>query len=265
MQKTKNLVIMSLLCLCFINASAIPEKPVPARLVNDFAGILSQTESQQLEKALSDFARSTSTQIAVVTVVSLDGYDVNMYANELATAWGIGQKGKDNGLVMLIKPKTQEEGGKISIQTGYGLEDIIPDAVAKRIIENEIIPYFKQQQYFNGIASGVNVLMELSAKKFTPAQYLESSGKKGESPVGLLVIFVLFFVVAMLMSKRRRSYYNASNRGGSSLPLWLMLGMLGGSSGRSHSGMFGNFSSGGGSFGGFGGGGFGGGGASGSW
>ncbi|HPS63628.1 MAG TPA: TPM domain-containing protein, partial [Bacteroidales bacterium] len=121
-------------------AQDIPVRPDPPRLVNDFAGILSQEDASRLEQKLVIFNDSTSTQITIVIVKSLNGYDKNDFAQRLGQLWGVGQKGKNNGAVVLVKPKYPGEKGEASIQTGYGLEGVIPDALAKRIVEVEMIP-----------------------------------------------------------------------------------------------------------------------------
>lgn len=237
----------------------IPERPNPPRLVNDFANVLGQNEVSQLEGALVEFARETSTQIVVVTVSDLEGFDKADYAVRLSEKWGVGQKGKDNGLVILLKPKNASGKGQVFIATGYGLEGVLPDAVLNgAVIDHEMLPRFKQNDYFGGLVSGIKVMMDLSREEYTAQQYQQSVNAGGGSVIPVLVIlFVLIFGV--FGRNRRRRIYSP----GSSLPFWLALGMMGG--GRSHGGSFSNFSSGSGGFGGFGGGGFGGGGAGGSW
>ncbi|MGC9470599.1 MAG: TPM domain-containing protein [Bacteroidales bacterium] len=241
----------------------IPPRPQPPRLVNDMAGILKEPEAARLESMLVQFDRASSTQIAVVTIPDLGGYDISDYAFRLGEAWGVGQEGFDNGFVVLVRPKSAGSRGRVFIATGYGVEEYVPDAVAKRIVETEMIPLFEQNQYFEGIKRGVDILISLTEGKFTAGEYMEQTEGSGAG-WGLLV-FLIFFIVFILRSRKSR-YHTI----GSDLPFWAALFLLG-SSGRSHSGHFGNFSSGsggfggGGGFGGFGGGSFGGGGAGGSW
>jgi len=245
-------------------AVRIPEKPSPPRLVNDLAGMLSTNEASQLESTLIDFNNKTSTQIVVVILKTLNGEDKAMVATEIGHQWGVGQKRFDNGIVFLIKEKTPDEKGEVYIATGYGLEGVIPDAIAKRIVENEVLPSFRQGNYFEGINKGISVLMKLSLGEFTAKEYNERAAKKDAiGPfVGLFITFILFLTIFGRANRIRR------NSIGKSLPFWLLLTMLG--SGSSRKSSWGNFSSGsgsfgGGGFGGFGGGGFGGGGAGGSW
>jgi Beta-propeller domains of methanol dehydrogenase type len=135
-----------------------PQRPEPPRLVNDLAGMLSGGEQQQLEAKLVQFGEQTSTQIAIVTVPTLSGYDRADYAYRLAEKWGVGQKGKNNGILILVKPKTANEKGEIFVAVGYGLEAVVPDAIAHRTIVNtEILPAFKVGDYFGGLDRATTV------------------------------------------------------------------------------------------------------------
>lgn len=258
--KYTGLLILFLLFAALTLRADIPERPDPPRLVNDFAGVLSDTEAQNLEAKLVQFARETSTQIVVVTVPDLEGYDPGDYAFRIGEQWGVGQKGSDNGLVILVKPKTGNEQGRIFIATGYGLEGVLPDATVNgTIIDTEILPYFRQNNYFQGLNRGTDVIMDITRGEYTAEYYNENHATKSGGIFPVIFILLLIFVIFPILRGRRSRYYSP----GKSLPFWLAMGLLSG--GRSHSGSFGNFSSGGGGFGGFGGGGFGGGGAGGSW
>jgi uncharacterized protein len=256
--------ILILLTVFSVLHAEIPERPAPPRLVNDFAGILNQSETNNLETQLVQFAGETSTQIVVVTVPDLEGYDAGDYAFRLGEKWGVGQQDKDNGLVILVKPKTGNEQGRIFIATGYGLEGVLPDAIVNgTIIDNEMIPHFKQNDYYKGLESGINVIMDITRGEYTAEYYQENYRNKG-SGIPVFFILILFFIIIPALRGRKRRFYSP----GKDLPLWIALGMMSGN--RSHRGSFGNFSSGrggfgGGGFGGFGGGSFGGGGAGGSW
>lgn len=251
-------VLITVFSLVSVLYAEIPESPNPPKLVNDFANILDKNKNAQLEGALVQFARETSTQIVVVTVADLDGYDPGDYAVRLAEKWGVGQKGKDNGIVVLLKPKVGNSKGEVFIVTGYGLEGVLPDAIVNgAIIDNEMIPRFKQGDYFGGLVAGIKVIMDITRGEYTAENYQESTSSGGSFIPFIMIAFILIFGV-FGRSRRQRVYSP-----GKSLPFWLAMGMMSG--GRSSGGSFGNFSSGGGSFGGFGGGGFGGGGAGGSW
>ncbi|MFO7671608.1 MAG: TPM domain-containing protein [Bacteroidales bacterium] len=264
-QKSILLYILALLPLGVTAQDKLPVPAAPGSWVNDYAGIFSGNQVQQLNQKLSGFETRNSTQIFVVTISENDGYTASDLAPRIGEAWGIGQKGEDNGLLILVDMQVND----VYISTGYGLEGFVPDAIAKRVVENEILPAFRKGLYYEGIDSATNVLISLVEGEFTPDQYRQQSSSPGGSSIGGL-IFMIILLSILFGGRRRRS----SGIGGkSNLPLWLALGML---SGGRHSGSWGNFNSGGGSFGGggFGGGGgfsgggggsFGGGGAGGSW
>lgn len=245
----------------------IPDKPNPPRLVNDFAGLLSSQEINTLEQKLVAFNDSTSTQIAVVIVKDLSGYDKADYAQRLGEKWGIGRKKLNNGILVLVKTKSADSKGEVYITTGYGLEGAIPDITCGEIVDNEILPSFRQGAYYNGLDKATSTLMSLARGEFTASRYGKQM-KKSAGQIAPFGIFIIIFIIAMIFRNSGRSNHNNISRSG--LPFWLLLGMM--NSGRnSHSGSWGGFSGGGGfgggggGFGGFGGGGFGGGGAGGSW
>ncbi len=263
-----NILIFALFALLAITVVAeIPDKPDPPRLVNDFAGVFSREESAQLEQTLVDFSNQTSTQIVVVTVKDLEGYDISDYSFRLGEKWGVGQKGKNNGVVIVLKPKSGQEQGKVFVAVGYGLETVIPDAVANRkIVDYEMIPRFREGDYYGGITNGVKVIMDLTRGEYTADHYAQaknSQQKKGSK--GIIVIIILIILFSSIFRGRRNRFHSP----GKALPWWLALTML--NSGRGSGSSWGGFSGGGGfgggggGFGGFGGGGFGGGGAGGSW
>ncbi|MBN2487259.1 MAG: TPM domain-containing protein [Bacteroidales bacterium] len=265
----KQLLFTFLGAMMFTLAVALPKKPYPPKLVNDYAGVFTNEQIFTLENKLADFSNRTTTQIVVVTLDTLYGMPVSMAAQKIGESWGVGGEEFDNGLVVLFKPKTSLSKGEVSIQTGYGLEAVIPDAICNRIVQYEMIPKFQQNNIFGGIDAALEVLMGLSLKEFSAKDYENKTGSKGKTSgfIVVLVMIILFFSGIFSKSNRARR----SSLGSSNLPLWLLLSMMGSGRGGSHSGSFGNFSSGrgsfggGGSFGGFGGGSFGGGGASGSW
>jgi len=219
-----------------------------------------------LERKLVAFNDSTSTQIAIVIVPSLMGYDKSDYAQRLAEKWGIGQKGLNNGVLILVKPKTSDSNGEVFIAPGYGLEGAIPDITCGEIVDYEIFPAFRNGDYFGGLSNATNTLMSLARGEFSAAEYGKSAKKSAgkDFPVGIIIIIIII-IIAMIFRKSGGS--NNKNISSSGLPFWLLLGMM--NSGRgSHSGSWGGFSGGGGGgggFGGFGSGSFGGGGAGGSW
>lgn len=228
----------------------IPEKPKKERLVNDFAQILSSEEIASLESQLINFEDSTSNQICIVTVKSLNGYDKAEFAYTLGEKWGVGQKDFNNGIVILVKPKYDEDRGQAFIATGYGLEGVLPDATTKKIVEYDMIPEFKKGNYYQGIQNAVNTVIAITKGEYTADNY----SKKSDSNrfITIIVIIIIIFLISKVFSKGNKNNNSGRTGGG----MW-----YGGSSSSS----WGSFSSGGGSFGGFGGGSFGGGGAGGSW
>jgi uncharacterized protein len=245
-------------------AQEIPERPVPPRLVNDLANLLASDEVSRLEQKLLHFNDSTSTQIVIVIVRSFNGYDMYDLAQRIGEKWGVGQKGKNNGIVILVKPKSGMEKGMACIQTGYGLEGVLPDATCKRIFEHEMVPEFKVNNYYKGLDNAITTIMSITKGEYTADQY---NKKTKASPYGMLVPIIIFIIVFLLIRNNRGGTHSV----GKQLPFWTALWLLGsmgggrGSWGNFQSGSGGFGGGGGGGFGGFGGGSFGGGGAGGSW
>lgn len=254
-----------------VSAQDFPEKPVPPRLVNDYAGLLSSIDINALEQKLVAFSDSTSTQIAIVVIKDLHGYDKADYAQRLAQKWGIGQRGSNNGVLILVKTKTGSSQGQVFIAQGYGLEGVIPDITCGEIVDYDILPAFRSGDYYGGLNKATSTLIALARKEFSADEYgnLHKRGSEKGKPGIIFLIVIMVIIIASISGKSGGS--NQKNIGTKGLPLWLLLGMM--NSGRgSHSGSWGGFSGGGGfggggggGFGGFGGGGFGGGGAGGSW
>ena len=235
----------------------LPSPPNPPRLVNDYTSTLTAHQVNVLERKLVAYNDSTSTQILVLLVDNLQGYSVEQYATEIGHSWGVGQKGKNNGVVILVKPKKGSERGQVNISPGYGMEEYVTDATAKRIIDNEMIPAFKENDYYTGIDNAVNIIMGLCSGKFTQDEY----AKGGEPiPFWLILIFIIALILIFRSSNGNQNYSGGGNR-----TIWIPMGGFGGGGFGSSGGFGGGGSFGGGGFGGFGGGGFGGGGASGSW
>lgn len=229
-----------------------PEPMTPPRIVNDYVDLLSQQQFNMLESKLRKYRDTTSNEFAVVIVETIGQDDIDLYGAELAQKWGIGAKGKENGLLILVAVADR----KISIKTGYGLEGAIPDAYAKRVIEKYVKPNFRQEKYFEGLDQATSILMGMASGEFKgdPTQ-------KKALPGALSLIVIFFLIIVPILSVfRGRKGHLASKPAG----FWSML-FLASQMGRGRGNTFNDFNSGGGSFGGFGGGSFGGGGASGSW
>lgn len=239
--------------------------PKSNTLVTDYTNTLSAEDKQRLEDKLVAFNDSTSTQIAVVIMRSVGEYDIGEYAVKLGRAWGIGQQGKNNGVLILVA----KEDRKITIQTGYGVEGALPDAVTRQIREDYINPRFREGDFYGGLDAGLDQII-----KYTKGEYKADAKPKSKdngSPAPGLVIAIIVIIIVIIISRRGGGGGGRiiDRRGGASPFWWFLAGnMLG--SGRSSGGDWGGFSGGGGSsggggFGGFGGGSFGGGGSSGSW
>jgi uncharacterized protein len=264
------LTLSALVCTISIEraySQNIPDRPNPPRLVNDFAGMLKAGEVNMLERKLDAFDDTTSNQIAIVIVPTLGGYEKADYAQRLGEKWGVGQKGRNNGILILVKSKTADSRGEVQIATGYGEEGPVPDLTCSEIIDREILPAFQNEDYYGGLNNATNTIMSLVRKEFSASDYGKRAKKNaGKNIPFSLVIFIVIIIIAMVSRGSGGSNNKHISTGG--LPFWMLMGMM--NSGRSSGGSWGGFSGGGsggggGGFGGFGGGSFGGGGAGGSW
>ena len=236
----------------------IPEKPSIQKGVYDRAGLLTAQESSRLNQTIINYSNSTSTQIVVLTLPNLNGNEIAMYATEIAHQWGIGTAKKDNGILLLIAKKERQ----MYIATGYGVEHLLTDVLAKELIETVLKPNFKRGDFYNGIQTAIEAIKQILKGTYTAKKRPQ---KKSGSSIFLLIALVVFLFV--YLRNRNKGGKNGGGRRGldsSDVLTMLMLGSMGSRRGHSSSFGGGGFSSGGFS-GGFGGGGFGGGGAGGSW
>ena len=267
MKRIQNILILFFVIITVFASAQLPVRPNPPRLVNDLAHVLTAQEKAALERKLVAYNDSTSTQITIVTVKDLQGNDKAQYAVEIAHAWGVGQKGTDNGILILVKPKTARSKGEAYIAIGYGLEGLIPDATAKLLVEHEMIPFFKQDRMYKGLDVATKRIFSLLSGEFSADQYREKASGAGDM-VGIIV-FIIIIIFFMFAGRAKGGQHGMSSRA-SGFPWWIFLlssggGHRSGGGWSNFSGGSGNFGGGGGGFGGFGGGGFGGGGAGGSW
>ena len=261
-----------LLSISFLSFSLLAQRDIPAqpeteKPVYDYADLLDQAEEDQLNNKLKNYADSTSTQFVIVTIESLKGEYIATYAVQWAQQWGIGQKGKDNGAIIMVS----KDDRKITIQNGYGLEPYLTDLNSNVIINDILRPEFKKQNFYGGFDKATDAMFKLLDGQFDPMQYKG----KGQQDVSWsfiifpLIIIVVFFILVFRKSKNKGN--NGGRGGRRSSPSFLdvlILSSLGGShrgGGSFGSGSSGGFGGGGGFSGGFGGGGFGGGGAVGGW
>jgi uncharacterized protein len=258
-------LFLSFLLINLSYADDFPERS--NRLVNDYTNTLSSVQIQELETKLVAFDDSTTIQIAIVLIQSLQDYEVADYAVRLAQKWGIGGKENNSGILLLASLDDR----KVTIQTGYGLEGAIPDAIAFQIINNEIKPAFARQDYYAGLNNATNALIS-----YTKGEYKANPKEKSNGlSISAIIFVVIFFIIVSIISKGGNNGRGGGKviggRGSSDLLWWTLLGGLGnrgggfGGRGGGFGGGGGGFGGGGGGFGGFGGGGFGGGGASGGW
>jgi uncharacterized protein len=249
------LLLMLLLSLV-VQAQEFPARPNPPQAVNDLAGVISPADEQALEQKLRAYTDTTSTGFVIVLLQSYNGYDPAEYTFELGNQWGVGQKGKDNGLLITVAVQDR----KYFIATGYGLEGSIPDAITRRVGDQYFKPNFRENNYYAGLDQATTYLATLPASEFKAAPRKrggESGGGFGLLPI-LIIFVILFFIFRRGGGNRRRGYRG----GGMFFPPFITFGS-GGSSWGGGGGGFGG--GGGGGFGGFGGGSFGGGGSGGSW
>jgi uncharacterized protein len=268
--KIKSLfLLLAASCFCLIlNAKEVP--PRPNQLVNDYAGKLSKEEWQRLEGKLRAYNDSSSTQIAIVIDKSLEDEDAFEYALKIAESWGIGRKGKDNGVLIYIAMQER----KIQIITGNGVQGFLPDIEVNHLITDILRPSFKANQYYQGLDMATTRIIQLGTGEFKN----EKTSGDGEMPLFLILIIIVgVFLVFYWLGRsnfgggrgissngsydydgNRRNRRGVNNGGG-----WFFFPPGGGGSGWNSGGSSGGSDFG--DFGGFGGGGFDGGGAGGDW
>lgn len=241
-------------------SSAVGEimPPKPDRYFNDYANIIDRATALQLNEELAQFERETSNQILVAIYPAMESdSSVGDYTQRIAQTWGAGQKGRNNGAVLFVFLANRQ----MFIQTGYGLEGVLPDATCEEITHDIIAPHFKEKDYVGGLKAGIAAMMQAARGEYkgTGKTHRETESGPEVLPVGAIIFFllVLFIIVTSLRRTVRRRGYGYSGCGGP------YIGGFGGGGGGWSSGS----SSGGGGFSGFSGGGgsFGGGGAGSSW
>lgn len=234
---------------------AIPSRPQPQRLVNDFAGLFTPGQVSELERNLVAFDDTTSNQITVVTVKDLEGYEASEYATRIGLDWGVGSEKFDNGVVLLVKPRIGNSYGEVFIAVGYGLEGAIPDVYAKRIVDQVLIPHFSEGDYFGGVNDACEVLMKLASGEISELR--DDDDDAFLIGFSILIAIILFIVIILIIAGDNGKGSGSGGSGGRRTIYTgpVINGGFGGFGGGSSGGSFG------GGFGGFGGGSFGGGGA----
>ncbi|MEE9691010.1 TPM domain-containing protein [Aeromonas hydrophila] len=234
--------LLSCLLLWTAVVSAAPTFPALSGRVVDEANLMSRKQAHQLTQQLAAFEKRSGIQLVVVSIDTLAGDTIEEYGYQLGRHWGIGQKGKDNGVLLLI---AQDE-RKVRIEVGYGLEGALPDAIAANIIQTRILPAFKRGDMVAGVVAGSQAIMQALAGEYKP---VENASK---DKLGGPWLFILMVIVMIVLHNLRGG--GGGGRGGRRRAAYLAGGF---GAGRSGGGFGGGFSGGGGSFGG--------GGASGGW
>jgi uncharacterized protein len=235
------------------SALALDVPPLRGR-VNDYAGVMQRSQVQTLEVQLAQLERDTGHQVALLTVPTLEGEDIEGFSIRVAENWKIGKKGFDDGVILVVAVKDR----RLRLEVGYGLEGVLPDAIAKRITSDYIVPYFRSQEYGAGIVAGMDAVQKILRQEPLPQSARKVQGRGSElNSLAMLAItlgVLGLMAFASLANRQRSGLWGTRGRRG---PIyWSGPGGWGG-------GGFGGGSGGGGFSGG--GGGFGGGGASDSW
>ena len=249
------LLCFALLLSGIVLGQRIPEKPDVIPPIVDSTHTLSSSQYDRLYRKLQQYNDTTSTEVFVMLTKTTFGEEIKYYAAQLGDTWEIGQEGKDNGVVLLVA----KDDRKVAIQTGYGVEAFLTDAISRRIIEQAILPRFKEGDFYGGIDDGTDYIFKALDGQFQGT----GNFKDQDFPIELIMLFITFIVIMIVLSRNRHNG-SGGNRGrrsaaGNLLDIIILSNMGRGGYGGSSGGGFG----GGGSFGG--GGGFGGGGASGGW
>ena len=261
-KNTRFLVLLFLgffLCQFSFGQFTIPAKPKFQTSVYDYANVLSANEKSQLEEKLVRYSDSTTTQIVVITIESLEGEDVAILGPKWAQEWGIGGTAQnDNGVIILLAKAER----KINISPGYGLEDKLTAGIGGQIIRNVIVPEFKAGSYYNGLDKGTDELFKVFTGKYKGTRQNDNGE---QMPLSTIFFLIFVFIVLMVIFSKKGGGNSGNRSGGMDIFDMIILSNLGRNSGGFGGSSGGGFSGGGGFGGGFGGGGFSGGGSSGSW
>ena len=257
MQPYRRVLLIAFVLLLSSVAAAL-DVPVLRGRVNDYAGAMQATQVQSLESQLAQLERDTGHQVAVLTVPTLDGEDIEGFSIRVAENWKIGKKGHDNGAVLVVAVKDR----RLRLEVGYGLEGLLPDAIAKRVTADYIVPHFRQQDYGGGIVAGIAALDKILRKEPLPESARKKTQSRGSNwnfPVMIAITLAILGLMAFGATGNRQRNNMWATRGRRGGPM-----IFGGTSGWGGGGFSGGGGSGNDSFGG-GGGSFGGGGSSDSW
>jgi uncharacterized protein len=255
------------LALCFAVPAHAQLKPVPALAahVTDEAGMLDAAQRGRLEAVLADYQAKTGSQIAVLLVKSTEPEAIEQYSIRVTDAWKLGRKGVDDGVLLVVARDNPNSLRRLRIEAGRGVQGVLTDAQSKRILQDVVAPYFRQNHYYEGLVAGVGAIATLLNQEKFPAAPQRQQQDQADDGAGLglfgIVAIVIGFLILRSMFKPRRS--RLSGGGWSSGATGFILGNILGNMSRGGGGGFGGGGGGGGFSGG--GGSFDGGGASGDW
>jgi uncharacterized protein len=257
-------LLLSAVFTQYVVAQKIFNKPNPPMAVNDFGNFLEPFQREALERKIRNYNDSTSSAIIVITVPDLQGYDIAEVALKYMREWKPGIADRDNGVIILVSKQER----KARIETGYGMEGVLPDITAKHIIDEQMVPYFKENDYYRGFDNALDAIILAAAGEY---KAVPKNRTRQRSPIGSLIILTIILIIIFSKFGGGGGGSYMSRRGSRGLSgglPWFLAGNILGSSGRGGGGWSdggGGFGGGGGGFGGFGGGSGGGGGASGGW
>ena len=214
----------ALLCLCVLAAAtygAVAVPPLQAR-VTDLAGALSSEQRATLERELAAFERRKGSQIAVLLVPTTEPETIEEYGIRVAESWKLGRKGVDDGVLLLVALKDRA----LRIEVGYGLEGVIPDAIAKRVVAEVIVPFFKQGDYYGGVRAGVERIMRLVDGEPLPepaARDTDWSRFEQVLPFAFIAVFVVGGILRAILGRLLGA---VAGGGVASVVAWLVVGSL---------------------------------------
>lgn len=206
----------------------------PTTHVIDRAGVFSEQERQDLNSRLEEFERKTTAEVAVVVLPNIGGGDIDDFTVRLFKLWGIGKKDKNNGVLLLAALEER----KVRIEPGYGLEPVLPDAACGRILDEAVMPSFREKRIAEGLSRGAQRIMDRISEQTPPPEESSSPPPGKLGPIGFLILFGFFGLVILILVVAHKRGWTSSSSGGS--------GSSGGGSSGGGSGGFGGGSSGGG-------------------
>ncbi len=214
-QTLRPLFLTAALLLSVIPLAWSLDVPTLRGRVNDYANVLQSSQAQALETQLAQLERDTGHQVAVLTIPTLDGEDIEGFSIRVAENWKIGKKGNDNGAIFVVAVKDR----RLRLEVGYGLEGVLPDAIAKRITADYIVPHFRQQDYAGGIVAGINAVDKVLRSEPLPEaarQKTQNRGSNRNSPIMIAITFAILGLMgfASRSGRQRNSMWGTRGRRG---------------------------------------------------